>query len=169
MSANAEYLSYALLGSSVDIVEVDTRSECSAHHLEVAYFTDVRLYGGLEHEQRERALAVGLHFIAFSVDRSRHIFYERNDIAKELHHAAYTHVFECADAEYGIYRAVNKTLANAFAHFIFGKMSLVKELFHQCFIVFGGSLNEFLVEFLSFFHLFGRNFLDCGYASIRPP
>ena len=60
----------------------------------------MRLNARLEEVNGCRAFGVGFHFVAGNVGYFRHFVNERNYVAEELHHAAYTHVFACAYAEH---------------------------------------------------------------------
>ena len=125
--------------------------------------------GGFEHINAQRAVCVGFHLFAGCVNRSGHIFNERNDVAKELHHAAHAHVFFGADAEERIYRAVDKTFADTHSKLVFREVFFLEEFLHESFVVLGCRLNECAVVFHSAGMLFSRDFLDSGSTSFRAP
>ncbi len=169
LSAYAENLGQALAASACHIVEVDAGGKCARHHFEVLYLADMRLNSGFEHIDTERAIAVGFHLVPLAVDGSWHILYERHHVAQEFHHAAHAHILQGADAEHREYGTVNEPFADAFAHLVLREVALLEEFLHQSLVVFGSGLHQSLVQFLGALHLFGRNLLDYGDASLGAP
>ena len=129
----------------------------------------MRFNSGLEYEQADRSVSVGLNFFEVGIQYRRHIVNERNHIAEEFHHAAHTHILESAHAEYRVDAAVDKTLTNTFAHFVLGEGALFEEFVHKTFVVFGCCFHELLVEFLSAVEFFGWDFADGRHATFRTP
>ena len=169
LAAHAEYLGQALLGAAAYIIQIGASGKGAAHNLEVAHLADMGLDGGLEHEEAQRAVAAWGHWLACCVEWCRHVVDKWHNVAQKLHHAAHTHILEGADAEHRIDRAVDESLADTHAHFVFGEMPLFKEFVHEGLVVFGGSLDELLVELLGAFHLFGGYLLDCGHTAVGSP
>ena len=129
----------------------------------------MRLHRCLEHIKTKRSVAVGLHFFAGGIDRCRHILDKRHHVSKEFHHAPHTHVFHGAHAENRIDRPIHQSLTDTFAHFILGKMALIKELLHQGLIVLGRSLNQLLVQLTRMLHLILRNIRNNRYTTVGSP
>ena len=102
----------------------------------------MRLYRCLEKEYADGAVGIGFHLFARSSDGSRHIIDKWTDVAKELHHAAHTHVFGRADTEYRQYGPFDEAFAYTVAHFVFSQVSLFEIFVHQGFVVFGGGFHE---------------------------
>ena len=118
LSAHAVYLCQTLAVAFCHICEVGSCTECSRHHLEIRYFTNVWLNGCLEHHEAERSVCIGLHLCSVGCARCRHLIDKWYHVAKELHHAANTHILQCAHAEYRIDTAVNESLADSFTHLV---------------------------------------------------
>ena len=158
-----------LLGTTVGISQIVTRLDASAHHFEVAYFSDVRLHTGLEEVNGFGTGRIGSDFFASGVVDLRHFINEGHNIAKEFHQATYTHVFASTNTEYREYAACDKSLTNTFAHLVLGEALFLKELLHQGVVVGGSSFYKSGMKLLSLIHLFSRNILDNGCASFWFP
>ncbi len=158
LAAHGINLGNSLLAVARHIVEVGAGFERAAHNLEVADFTDMRLNRRFEHIETQRAVALRLDNGAVGSLGRGHLLDKGNHIAEELHHAAHAHILGGADTENRINRTVNEALADAFAHFVFGKVACVEEFLHQRLVVFGSGLDQRLVEFGGALHLLGGNF-----------
>ena len=152
------------------VVQIHAGRQSAAHHLEVAHFADMRLHRCLEHIKTKRSVAVGLHFFAVGIDRCRHILDKRHHVSKEFHHAPHTHVFHGAHAENRIDRPIHQSLTDTFAHFILGKMALIKELLHQGLIVLGRSPSTSCwCSSPRMLHLILRNIGNNRYTTVGSP
>ena len=169
LPAYAEQLSQTFLRAACHVIKVGACGECARHYLEVADFADVGLDGGLEHIDAQRAVGVGLDLVAGSVDRSGHIVDERNDVAQEFHHAAHAHVLGGAHAEYRVDRAVDQALADAEAQLVLRQLLGLEEFLHQRLVIFGGSLDQGVVQLLGAVVLLGGDFLNLGSAAVGTP
>ncbi len=130
----------------------------------------MRLHARLEEVKALRAIGIGGHFLAARVAISRHVADEWHHVAEELHQALHAHVLVCVDTENGEHVSIYQSLANAEAQLVLSKRVLVVEKFlHQRVIVFGGSLYQSVVQFLSLIHLFGGYGLTLWLATIRSP
>lgn len=164
-----EELLHTFLAAAICIGEVVTFVQRTAHHFEVLHLTDVRLYACLEEIDGKRAIGIGLHLYATSVVDSRHLVHERNNIAQEFHQTANTHVTRCTNTEYGEDATRHHTLADTFTHFIFGEVLGLKEFLHQALIVFGSSLDECTMQFVSFVKFLCGDILDDRFATLGSP
>ena len=162
-------LCHALFRTSVGIGQIVAFFQRSAHHLEVLHFTDVRFYTGLEEIDGSRSVNCGGHFHTACVVHRGHFVHERNHVAEEFHQTTHTHVFAGAHAEHGEDAARNHTLADTFAHLVFGEVFGFEEFFHQAFVVLGGSFHQHTVHGFCFLQFFGRNVLNGGFAAVGAP
>ena len=120
----------------------------------------MRFNGCLEEINRFCAVWVGRNFLAACVVYLVHFADERHNVAQELHQAAHAHIFSGTNAEYWEDAACHKTLANALAHFVFGKCFGLEELLHQRFIVLSSSLNQRFVQLHRLVHFLSRYLFD---------
>ena len=120
----------------------------------------MRLHTGLEEVERCGAVRFGSHFLTTSVVHLRHFADERNNVSKELHQTANTHVLACTYAEHGEYRTCHESLADTLAKFVLCQSLFLEELLHKSLIVLGGSLHECLVKLHCLVHLLGWDILD---------
>ena len=129
----------------------------------------MRFNGSLEEINRFCAVWVGRNFLAACVVHLRHLVDERHNVAQEFHQTAHTHIFSGTNAEHREDTACHKTLANALAHFVFGKCFGLEELLHQCFIVLSSSLDQRFVQLHRLVHFLGRYLFDDGSTAFGFP
>ena len=153
--------------TTVGIHEVVAFLDRTAHHLEVLNLTDMWLDTCLEEIYRSRTSWIWNHLLTACVAHGWHLVNERNDIAKELHQSAYTHVLICADTEYRENAASSHTLADTFAHLVLCELFCLEELLHESLVVLGSSLDKVALHFLCLDYLAFRNILDSRLAAVR--
>ena len=114
----------------------------------------------LEEIEGCRTVSNNRNLLATCIVNLRHLIDERNDIAKELHQAAHTHVFSCTDTEHREDGACDEALAYTLAHLVLCELLCLEEFLHQCIVVLSGSLYESLVHLCCLFHLLSRDILN---------
>ena len=155
--------------TAVGVGQVVAFVEHTAHHLKILYFTYVGLYACLKEINAGGTVLGGNYFLAAGIVHLGHFVHEGNHVAKELHQSAHTHILACTHAEHGEDAARHHTLANTFAHLVFGQLLGLKEFLHQCLIVLSSSLNEGFVHLLCLIHFLGRDVLNSGLAAFGTP
>ena len=129
----------------------------------------MRFHTSLEEVNTLRTIAVWRNFLTTCIMQFRHLAYERNHIAQELHQAVNAHRLTCTNAEYREDATGNQSLANALAKFIFCQTLALEELLHQSLIVLGCSLNKSRMKFHGFLHFFFWNIFNNRSTALRLP
>ena len=153
-------LSDTLLGTTVRIGQVVTTLDRTTHHLEVTYLTDMWFQACLEEVNTLRTIGIRSNFLTTGIMHLRHLAYERNNVAQELHQAVNAHRLACANAEYREDAASYQSLADTLTKFILCQAFTLEEFLHQALVVFGSSLNECSMKFHCLVHFLLRNILD---------
>ena len=127
------------------------------------------LNSGLEEEHAEWAICIRLDFYAFGIHWCLNFVNEWHNVAKEFHHAANTHIFQCAYAEHWANATVDKPLADTFTHFVFAECALLEEFVHKGFVVFCCHFHQCLVHFCCAVLIFRSDVGDCWSTTFRTP
>ena len=142
---------------------------CTAHHLEILHFTNMRLNTCLEEEEGSWGLRICLHFYTLRILHSWHFIYSRNHVAQELHQAMHTHILACTNAANREHATSSQTLANTQNGLFLAQFHSVEELLHQSIVVLSSSLYQCIVQVFCLAHLTGRNVLYRRSATLVCP
>ena len=118
------------------------------------------LQASLEEVNTLWTVGIRCNLFTTGIVQLRHLAYERNHIAQELHEAVNAHRLTGANAEYREDAAGNQTLADTLAEFILCQALALEEFLHQALVVLGSSLNECSMKFHCLIHFLFRNILD---------
>ena len=141
----------------------------ATHHLEVLHLADMRFYAGLEEIKRSRAVHIGSHLHTSGIMHFGHLADERHDIAQKFHQAPYTHILSRTNTEHREHPPCCQSLADTLTHLVFGQRFALKEFLHQCFVVLGSGLNQYLVHLHGLLFLVFRDFFYRRFSTFRPP
>ena len=168
-TCTAEQLSHALLAATVGIGKVITLVHLTLHNLEVLHLANMGLNSSLEYIKACGGINNGSHLLATGIVNLRHLVYEGNHIAQELHQAANAHALACANTEYGEHATCSQTLTDTLTHLVLCQALVLEELLHQGLVMLGSSLYQRLVHLHGLVHLLCGNVLDCGLATFGTP
>jgi len=164
-----EQLRHAFLRPAIGIVQIITFMHLTTHHLEILYLADMRFYAGLEEIKRSRTVRIGSHLHTSGIMHFGHLADERHDIAQKFHQAPYPHILSRTNTEHREHPPCCQSLADALTHLVFGQRFALKELLHQCFVVLGSGLDQYLVHLHGLLFLVFRDFFYRRFSTFRPP
>ncbi len=156
LSCHGKQLAHALFGLIAHVGKVFPFFQCSGHHLEIIYISEMRLNGSRKDKYRCRAIFIIRHQGTVHRLGSGHGSRTRCHIDQKFHESSDTHIFFSRYAEYGEHIPLYQSCPDSGSHLIFGEAPFFKIELHQLVVVFSSSLHQGIMQFVgSLFFGFG--------------
>ena len=153
-----EELRHLLLVARAGVHQLGALGDTAADHAEIGDLADMLFDLTLEYESHGGRRLVGRDLFAVGREEVRGLQRAGSDVDDELHQTLGADVALAAGAEDRHHLAFREADFQTRADVVLRERALVEVQLHEGFVVFGGHLDQLLVQLLSLVQLFGGNF-----------
>ena len=158
LARHGEQLREFFLVSGAGVHQLRSLGDPASDDAEIGDLADMLFHLALEDECHGRCGLVGRDLLAFGRKECRGFLRTGRHVDDELHQTLGADVALARGAENGHHFAFRDADLQARADVVLRERAFVEVEFHQRLVVFGGHLDQLLVQLLGLFKLFGRNF-----------